>query len=897
MSDASNSQQQFPLDFPVHVHPGYPILPPISPTNHSVEQKNSSSNTNNVDVECEKISIDVKDFWIKLREHINRERLKSYDNHGNQRTSNKVIRIFVSSTFTDFFNEREVLIKKVFTALRDEMGPSGIQIIDCDLRWGVPKDSTTEQTILACLEELDRCLEDNGQPFFIGLISDKYGWVPKLNDLPKHITETYGWIDGASITLMEFIHGAFRRNNPNAFFLIRKSENLLKNLPEKYKDKFQDKDELSQKQVKELKSQLSEIISPEQIFSYDCSYNGLDSSTGRERVKIDGLQEFEERTKSFLSETIRKWYPENFNEDNSINIEEKEMNTFLLNKTQYYIDRSDEYSTLFKYITGDHKDFMLIKDKLGIESDKANDQPLMALSSQPGDGKTMLLAKFVLDIEEKMKDKTIIYYYFANGAYQDESHFILTNLQLKLLKYLDDNNIKSPKTNERFHFGDDTFLEDAVAAITIPIIIIVAGLEKGDLHHKRNYKDEFPFLWISSLLSNHTYIIISTELNSNLHQTIRNHSHYELELKLLTREQRSSYIDMFFHSFNKILESEQKSLLLDNTGGEHPIYLSYVCENLRQFGDYSLVTKRLKTYPSTLDDLLNFLLNEAYEIIDNRPLTDAFFKLLLISDIGLIESDMVNILQHYLNRNIDENNRIDVNQMIWAILRRHVKIFLDTTWIIGSQYIIFRDSSIEKLLRQRCLKDDANEICTLHAFMAEFYRKYSSMKDIATSRVLYHYEQGHMYQELVTYLRSLEGRIVTRHDRENYLRRRRCTNTLGSVDTIDNQRTYACNVCARKLKLSPFMIQKSPCIICSKHIPPATSTEIPLEKREARLCQKHGTNDYSQNFQCIFCKKLQPTPIGESSTPERDPLPLYICCECWLAGGGIESRCSGFALD
>ena len=75
------------------------------------------------------------------------------------------------------------------------------------------------------------------------------------------------------------------------------------------------------------------------------------------------------------------------------------MNTFLLNKTQYYIDRSDEYSALFKYIIGDHKDFMLIKNKLGTESHKANDQPLMALSSHPGDGKTMLLAKFVLDIE------------------------------------------------------------------------------------------------------------------------------------------------------------------------------------------------------------------------------------------------------------------------------------------------------------------------------------------------------------------------------------------------------------------------------------------------------------------------------------------------------------------
>ncbi len=43
---------------------------------------------------------------------------------------------------------------------------------------------------------------------------------------------------------------------------------------------------------------------------------------------------------------------------------------------------------------------------------------------------------------------------------------------------LDDNNIKSPKTNDKFHFGDDRFLEDAVAAISIPIIIVVDGLEK-----------------------------------------------------------------------------------------------------------------------------------------------------------------------------------------------------------------------------------------------------------------------------------------------------------------------------------------------------------------------------------------------------------------------------------
>lgn len=112
----------------------------------------------------------------------------------------------------------------------------------------------------------------------------RYGWVPKLDELPKHITETYRWIDGASITLMEFVHGALRRNNPNALFLIRKSDDLLKNLPEKYNDKFRDKDESNQKQVEQLKLQLPNLVPAERIFTYDCYYNGLDSTSGRERV-------------------------------------------------------------------------------------------------------------------------------------------------------------------------------------------------------------------------------------------------------------------------------------------------------------------------------------------------------------------------------------------------------------------------------------------------------------------------------------------------------------------------------------------------------------------------------------------------------------------------------------
>jgi len=117
MSNPSRSQQRFPFRTSVRVYRNYSKLPPITPTIRPIEQENepteSPLSVNNIDIERETSPVDAKDFWVKLREDIAKERLKHHNDHGNQQTPNKVVRIFVSSTFTDFFNEREVLIKKV----------------------------------------------------------------------------------------------------------------------------------------------------------------------------------------------------------------------------------------------------------------------------------------------------------------------------------------------------------------------------------------------------------------------------------------------------------------------------------------------------------------------------------------------------------------------------------------------------------------------------------------------------------------------------------------------------------------------------------------------------------------------------------------------------------------
>ncbi len=85
----------------------------------------------------------------------------------------RTVRVFVSSTFADMFSEREVLVRQVFPKLRAWCHERRIEMIECDLRWGVPKEATSEVVLRTCLGEIDRSRDDNGNVFFINLLGHR----------------------------------------------------------------------------------------------------------------------------------------------------------------------------------------------------------------------------------------------------------------------------------------------------------------------------------------------------------------------------------------------------------------------------------------------------------------------------------------------------------------------------------------------------------------------------------------------------------------------------------------------------------------------------------------------------------------------------------------------------
>lgn len=96
-----------------------------------------------------------------------------------------VIRIFVSSTFSDLTEERNALEKYVWPELDRFCQKQGFQFQAIDLRWGVSTEAGLDhRTMKICFDELKRSQEISPQPNFLILLGDRYGWRP----LPEEIS-------------------------------------------------------------------------------------------------------------------------------------------------------------------------------------------------------------------------------------------------------------------------------------------------------------------------------------------------------------------------------------------------------------------------------------------------------------------------------------------------------------------------------------------------------------------------------------------------------------------------------------------------------------------------------------------------------------------------------------
>ena len=158
-----------------------------------------------------------------------------------------IIRLFVSSTFSDQQHERNALHAKVWPKLERYCQQRGFTFQAIDLRWGVPEEAGLHhRTMGICFEELRRSQKTSPEPNFLILLGNRYGWRPlpelisveEYGDLLKHangeaeqdVLKTWYRLDENAIPAVHLLRSRKDSPNGNDYTHIQGAEgNLIKN--------------------------------------------------------------------------------------------------------------------------------------------------------------------------------------------------------------------------------------------------------------------------------------------------------------------------------------------------------------------------------------------------------------------------------------------------------------------------------------------------------------------------------------------------------------------------------------------------------------------------------------------------------------------------------------------
>jgi hypothetical protein len=100
------------------------------------------------------------------------------------KSSEKQVRVYISSTFRDMHAERDHLVTVVFPELRERVEQLELEFFDVDLRWGMPAKTLNGEMANSweyCWQWIDRI-----EPLYVCILDQRYGWVPE----PSHFCET-----------------------------------------------------------------------------------------------------------------------------------------------------------------------------------------------------------------------------------------------------------------------------------------------------------------------------------------------------------------------------------------------------------------------------------------------------------------------------------------------------------------------------------------------------------------------------------------------------------------------------------------------------------------------------------------------------------------------------------
>lgn len=504
------------------------------------------------------------------------------DNH---LIENRHIRVFISSTFQDMQDERDYLMKRTFPKLRKLASERDVTLTELDLRWGITEEeSKSGKVVEICFREIE-----NSIPFFIGIIGNRYGWVPKEEELGEKVTERYPAVRDyvnrqLSVTEMEMQFGVLeRKEDMNAYFYIKDDE-----------DEKQDNPEM----LERLKKAVSDSRYP------SSSYSTVD----------DLAQQVEQAFTTLLD----KLFPVG-----NISELEKErigQRSFMNQLCQNYIK--------------DKKNFEVLDSWLADE-----DSHQFVVTGESGLGKSALIANWV---KEKLVDNgfeyNIIYHFTGNGGSESSSEHITRSIVNEIM------DIYGWKDDE---FGSEKKLEDLFLKVSSegdkPLLLVIDAINQiVDVDNAKLLN------WLP-VPTREIKILFSTLEDDRTMEVFKHRAYPVFTLQPLDIERRSQMVRSYLKLYAKSLTDKQVHRIATDSQCENTLVLKTLLDELIYFGIYEKLDERIDYYlaSETINDFYQLLL-QSYEE-EFREYGDNFVKNILsiiaVSRNGLSEEDIISIAE------------------------------------------------------------------------------------------------------------------------------------------------------------------------------------------------------------------------------------------------------------
>jgi len=547
--------------------------------------------------------------------------------------------------------ERDHLVKVVFPELRERMARRRLHLVDVDLRWGITEGEAEQGKVLdIVLDEIDR-----SRPFFIGILGERYGSI--LAMVPEGAEFAHPWLaeyEGYSFTALEIVHGVLR--NPElaqrSFFYFR-DPHFISRVPASKRAHYTAESPEAAGKLAALKDEIRASGRPV-MENYPCRWHDREG-------RIVDLDTFGGRVLEDLWTAICAEYPEEAPEVDPLTIERHLHEAFAEDRSRLHVGRLAEAARLTEYVQG-------------------TDRRPIVITGESGCGKSAFLANWCRQYAAKNPNDFVLAYFI--GASPDSTN------HLRLLRNM------CEELKRRFGLKEEVPQDDKELPETLGVLLVSAS--RGD-RGGASSQDHLPSLtaappkirrivlvldaldqlsaqggahglgWLLDYIPEKVRLVVSSLEKGACLDVLRRRKAEEIALPPLSVDEQRQIVQTLLGEWGRKLDEGQMAALLAHPGGKNPLYLRVALEELRLFGKFEELTRRIEELAHDVAGLFDQVLARLEED-HGRELVAEVFALLGCSRYGLSEAEMLDLLR--------PEREEQLPRALWARLARGAKAYL-----------------------------------------------------------------------------------------------------------------------------------------------------------------------------------------------------------------------------